>query len=175
MKTPKELLDELLKFIEKLAGKEGVMVFKELMKYDGVTEEQIADDLGMKVNDVRKVLYKFEEYGLVKSYKEKEDENNQIYYLWRIERDTLNQSLLLLKKEVLKKLEEKLEDEENEVYFYCPKDFTRLRYSEAMLYDFTCPKCGTPLEMDEDNLSKVILKKYVNKLKEEIENEEKSL
>ncbi len=175
MKTPKELLEELLKFIEKLTGKEGVLVFKELMRYDGVTEDQIADELGMKVNDVRKVLYKLEEYGLVKNYKEREEENNQIYYLWRIERDTLNQSLLLLKKKVLKKLEEKLEEEENELYFYCPKDFTRFKYSEAMLYDFVCPKCGTPLEVDEDNVSKIVLKKYINKLREEIENEEKSL
>jgi transcription initiation factor TFIIE subunit alpha len=158
-----------------LTGQDGLKVFKELMKYDGVCEDQIADDLGLKVNDVRKVLYKLEEYGLVKNYKERMEDSNQMIYYWYIDREMLNRMLLRLKEQVLEKLKARLRKEEEEMYFYCPRDMIRFSYSEAAKYDFTCPRCGEPLEVDEDNLSKVILKKYIKKLEEEIEHEKSVL
>ncbi|UXD21383.1 transcription factor [Ignicoccus pacificus DSM 13166] len=174
-KSQEELKKELFKFIEKLVGKDGLKVFRELMKYDSVSEDQIADDLGMKVNDVRKILYKLEEYGLVKNYKERSEDGMQMIYYWYIDREMLNRRLLRLKQQVLEKLKARLKKEEDETYFYCPRDLLRFSYSEAMLHDFTCPRCGTPLEMEEDNITKAILKKLIKKLEEEIKHEESVL
>lgn len=170
-KSSEELKKELFKFIEKLVGPEGLRVFKELLKYDSVSEEQIADDLNMKVNDVRKVLYKLEEYGFVKNYKERAEENGQMFYYWYVDREMFNRMLLRLKEQVLEKLRARLKKEEEEMYFYCPRDLLRFSYSEALLHDFTCPRCGTPLEAEEDNLGKIVLKKYIKRLEEEIKHE----
>jgi transcription initiation factor TFIIE subunit alpha len=83
--------------------------------------------------------------------------------------------LINLKQQLLKRLKERLKKEEDETYFYCPKDMLRFSYSEALLHDFTCPRCGTPLEMEDDNLTKMLLKKLIKKLEEETKYEERVL
>jgi len=170
----KDYLKELLEFVKNAAGEDGLKVFKELMRYEDVSEEQLVEVLGMKPNDVRRALYKLERFGLVKNYKIKsEDETTYIYY-WYIDREMLNRNLLKIKKNVLEKLKRKLETEEDE-YFYCPVCGIQFTYEEAMNYDFTCPRCGEGLELAENNLRKKLLTKLVKKLEEEIKHEESVL
>ncbi len=169
-----DTLKELLDFIKAIAGEEGVKVFKELMRYEDISEEQLVETLGMKPNDVRRVLYKLEKYGLVRNYKiRSEDETTYIYY-WYIDREMLNRNLLKVKKNVLEKLKRKLETEEDS-YFYCPRCGMQFNYEEAMSYDFTCPRCGDSLELEENNVRKKLLQKLVKKLEEEIKHEESVL
>ncbi|NPA85444.1 MAG: hypothetical protein GXO07_05535 [Crenarchaeota archaeon] len=174
MAEKKDYLKELLEFIKNATGEDGVKVFKELMRYEDISEEQLVEVLGMKPNDVRRALYKLEKYGLVKNYKiRSEDENTYIYY-WYIDREMLNRNLLKIKKDVLSKLKRKLETEEDE-YFYCPTCGMQFTYEEAMANEFTCPRCGEGLELVEDNTKKRLLTKLVKRLEEEIKHEESVL
>ena len=165
--------EALYEMIARLIAPEAVKVFKYLMKYNESKEEEIAEDLKIDINELRKILYKLNEIGLVRSYKVRsEEEGKQYTYVWYVNVDYINQILLQRKKHVLERLKERLSVEE-ETYFYCPNDLTRYTYDEAMDLNFICPKCGTPLEMAQTNEYAEVLKKYIKKLSEEIEQESK--
>jgi len=170
----KDPLEELLEFVRSVAGEDGVRVFKELMRYEDISEEQLTETLGMKPNDVRRALYKLERYGLVRNYKIRNENDGTYIYYWYVDRETLNRNLLKIKKSVLEKLKRRLESEEDQ-YFYCPACGLQFSYEEAMGYDFTCPRCGEPLELAESNPRKKLLEKIVKRLEEEIKHEESVL
>ena len=165
---------ELMDLIEALAGREAKEVFNYLLEQGKeLTDEEISRSTGIRVNAVRKALYSLSELGLI-SYRRIRDRNTGWYvYYWRINLENIDSILLTRKKEILKKLRERLEYEKGNTFFICENEGIRYTFDEAFEYDFRCPRCGGNLVHVDNNEVVEILEKRIKMLEEELKRETK--
>ncbi len=169
-------ISDLLRFIESYVGSAGKKVFKVLMsKNDEMLDTEIIEKTKLNEQDVRRALYELHNLGLVAYRKTRNPEDSRYIYFWKIDTARINQVLLQRKKEVLNKLKERLKYEESNTFFICPVDRVRLTFDEAMETDFKCPRCGSDLEAEDNEVFKEKLRRIIKDLEEEIIDEERKL
>lgn len=136
-----------------------------------MTDDDIAKEMNVKVNEIRKKLYLLAEQGFVSYRKVRDKDTGWYIYYWKPNIESLNEILLNRKRAVLEKLKVRLEYEKGGPYYICPQDTTRFTLEEALDNGFKCPKCGSPLQ--EYDSQKVIkfLEEKIKQLSEEIERE----
>ena len=118
---------------------------------DGVdTDEEIANKTGIKLNIVRKILYKLYDLGLASYKRSKDPETQWFTYTWKFEKDEVINHIIKDSEEYLKMLNDELEREENNMFFICPQDHVRLDFDDASDYEFLCPVCGEELEFQDN-------------------------
>ncbi|MGB9719355.1 MAG: hypothetical protein ACPL06_02040 [Candidatus Anstonellales archaeon] len=138
------------------AGGENAMEIVRLLTQYG-EDEKIAEKLSVKVSDVRSVLNKFHNEGIVSYERTKDEETGWYYYNWKLNMERLNswiQERMNASREfVLAKMHEG-------EYYFCPKcnDIAMLmKFEDAADYNFKCPKCSTTMELlDEEKVDKLI-------------------
>lgn len=131
------------------------------------TDEEISEKISCKLNIVRKILYKLYDMRLA-SYKRDKDKETQWYtYDWKFNEDEYKKLEFDLASSELKRLNEELEYEENNMFFVCPFGHYRLDFEDASTVEFLCPECDVDLEFD-DNQEKIDKKKEEIKALEEI-------
>jgi|YelNatPaOPRAMG01_1025707.scaffolds.fasta_scaffold10466_2 transcription initiation factor TFIIE subunit alpha len=138
-----------------VGGENAMEIIRLLTQYG--EDEKIAEKLRVKVSDVRSVLNKFHNEGIVSYERTKDEETGWYYYNWRLNIERLNawieERMNADREFVLAKIRE------GEHYF-CPKckDIEMLmKFEEAADYNFKCPKCKTPMELlDEERVEKLI-------------------
>ena len=124
-------------------------------------DEEIAEKTGIKLNIVRKVLYKLYDARLA-SYKRSKDPETQWYtYSWQFDSDEVTNQIENNSKNMITNLEKLLEFEENNMFFVCPQGHSRFDFDEAADNGFICQKCGDEVKF-EDN------KEIIKRIKEEI-------
>ena len=125
------------------------------------TDEEIASRTEIKLNIVRKILYKLYDMKIA-NYKRSKDPETQWYtYTWKFDENELIKQINEKCNANLKELNEQLEYEENNMFFVCPEGHVRYNFDKASDEEFICV-CGEELEF-EDNTERV------NRLKENIE------
>ncbi|MEM4699389.1 MAG: transcription factor [Candidatus Nezhaarchaeales archaeon] len=155
--------------IAQIAGPDAIKVTNVLMSGGWFTDEAIASKTLLKINQVRKILYSLLNNQLV-IYKKVKDETSGWYiYYWMLNKEGVEGLVLLKKRQVLKKLQERLEFEKGGNLYKCPQcEDGLLNFDEAFETYFRCPKCGQQLE-NYDNLKIIeVLEDKINKLKEEL-------
>ncbi|WP_297063345.1 transcription factor E [Thermococcus sp.] len=160
---------ELLEIARDIGGEEAVEVVKALEKMKEATDEELAEKTGIRVNTVRRILYKLNDHGLADFKRIRDPETGWYYYYWRLETKRLPEIIKAKKMAELKRLKEMLEEETNEIYYWCGEEgHPRLTFDEAMEYEFQCPICGKML-MQYDN-SRIVedLKKRIEELEIEL-------
>lgn len=159
----------VVKLIELMFDEKAARIFEYIYKrLDEVQDEEIARELGLKLNEVRRILYALSEQGFV-SYRRVRDKNTGWYtYYWRVRKDEILSLIQSRKKVVLSKLKLRLQAEETNTFYECPTDGTRYTFDEALENEFRCPRCGSQLVYaDNSNIIRV-LKKYINILEREL-------
>lgn len=158
--------DPLVKslLINILEDEENLKIVKCLM--DGVTtDEEIAEKTEIKLNFVRKFLYKLYDAGLA-NYKRSKDPETQWYsYSWKFDENEVINIIKESSELTLKQLKEELDKEESNMFFVCPEGHYRLNFENASELEFICPECGEELEFSDNT-------EYKNQLKEDIETVE---
>ncbi len=130
---------------------------------DGIeTDEEIAEKTGIKLNIVRKILYKLYDKGLASYKRSKDSETQWFTYSWKFESNEIKRLVKEENEKAIKYYSDILE-EENNVFFICPEGHVRFDYNLATQYDFMCPECGEELVF-HDNTS------IIKECKEIIEN-----
>ena len=125
------------------------------------TDEEISEKISCKLNIVRKILYKLYDMRLA-SYKRDKDKETQWYtYDWKFNEGEYKKLEFNLASSELKRLNEELDYEVNNMFFICPFGHYRLDFEDASTVEFLCPECDVDLEFD-DNQEKI------NRIKEEI-------
>jgi transcription initiation factor TFIIE subunit alpha len=179
-----EKLEALFKFIDLLARKHrlnpeiALTIFQMLLQHSdkkGLSDEDIALSKGYKQSDVRRTLRLFYLNRIAKYRRGRHPETGATRFYWYIDLNNLNVILVWRKKQVLEKLKHRLEHEESNYFYRCPRDGTRYTFEEAFEYEFVCPKCGSVLEEEDNSEIKEILRSYIQRLQEEIEEDEKKL
>lgn len=161
-----ELLQEL---IERVAGEVGLIIYT-LKPKGEFTDEQLALELGIEINEIRKALFSLYELGIAEYKRRRDDETGWMEYYWRINYD---KQLDVLKHELEKtkrKLEEKLEAETSTVYYICTNGCIKVSYEEAMELNFTCPKCGGILEYLDSSKANEKIREEIKKIEEMLQS-----
>ena len=129
---------------------------------DGIeTDEEIAKKTGIKLNIVRKILYRLYDMGLASYKRSKDPETQWFTYSWKFETEEVISRIRKDSEKYLKMLNDELEREENNMFFICPQGHVRLDFDEASDYEFLCPAFGEELEFQDNEAN-------IKQLKEDI-------
>ncbi|QGA54932.1 transcription factor [Sulfolobus sp. E5-1-F] len=166
--------DLFINLAKSLLGDDVIDVLRVLLeKGTEMTDEEIANQLNIKVNDVRKKLNLLEEQGFVSYRKTRDKDSGWFIYYWRPNIDQINEILLNRKRLILDKLKSRLEYEKNNTFFICPQDNSRYSFEEAFENEFKCLKCGSQLTYYDTEKIKSFLEQKIRQIEEEIDKETK--
>lgn len=164
----------ILDLARELVGDDAAELLKYLLKKrTEITDEELAKELNVKPNEVRKKLYLLSEQGFVTSRKTKDKDSSLYIYYWKVNLDQINDVLLNRKRLILEKLRMRYEQEKDSLFYFCPQDNIKYNMDEALENEFRCPKCGSPLEYYESEKARQFLEQKIKQLEEEIERETK--
>ncbi|MCS7097129.1 MAG: transcription factor E [Candidatus Methanomethylicia archaeon] len=164
----KHLDEGFIELVRELLGDEGAAVVSFLSENFDVTDEMLAQKTGIKLNNVRKILYALYDNQLV-SYKRVRDKTTGWFiYFWRLNKDNVEFIVRAKKHAVLKKLRERLEYEKKYTFMHCPKDRVKMPFEEAIDYDFKCKVCGETLEFFDNSKIVSFLEKKIKEIEDDI-------
>ena len=156
------------RIIRNIAGNEGIIIAKLISTYDEVTDEEIAERLNVRVNLIRKILYKLYENGLARYRRVRDPETGWFIFYWTLNLKGIYDLLYKRLELVLKNLRERLEFENNHMFYRCENHCVILPFEDALEYSFHCPKCGGILEFYDNTKLKEALKEAIKKVEENL-------
>lgn len=159
----------LLKVAEALGSEDAVKVISILKESDEITDDQIANKTGIRLNFVRKILYKLYDHSLVSLRRTRDENTGWFIFHWKLQPDQLEGFILSQKRRVLEKLEARLNYEKSHEFYYCnTPGCKKIPFEEAVELVFKCPTCGKPLmHYDNGKLTRALEKK-VEQLRKEL-------
>jgi transcription initiation factor TFIIE subunit alpha len=161
--------EELIKVARFFGGDDAVKVVEVLQRMKEVTDEIITAETGIRLNTIRKILYKLYDHALVSSTRVRNETTGWYTFYWRLQPDQLDAFIRSRKRRTLEKLKSRMEHERSHSFFICEKcSDVRLTFEEGMETAFRCPKCGGHLTGVEN--SKIIekLSDLIKKLEDEL-------
>ena len=162
--------DETLeKVAEAFGSEEAVRIIDVLKEVGETTDDQIATQTGIRLNSVRKILYKLYDHSLVGLRRSRDKNTGWFIFHWRLQLDQLEGFILNQKRHVLEKLETRLRYEQNHDFYYCYTiGCKRVPFEEAMELVFRCSTCNKPLMHFENGKIVSALTKKVGQLRKEL-------
>src|SRR3972149_1720126 len=165
--------EELIKVANLFGSEDAVAVVRSLKKIGEATDEIIANDLKtvkeVRLNSVRKILYKLYDHGLVSCTRVRDEKTGWFIFYWRLQPDQLDAFIRSRKKRALDKLKQRLDFERNHTFFVCKTDLDiRVTFEEGMESSFKCAKCANQLESSENDGMITVLEPRVQKLEAEL-------
>jgi len=133
-----------------------------------VNEFIIAKKLNLTVNQIRNILYKASDYGLVSSIRKKDKRKGWYTYFWKIE---ILKCLEFLRNEYLKKLEQlehQAKSRETKRFYFCDRCNIELNEENALLHNFTCNECGSIFVLKDNVKAIKEMRKNFEKLKKDL-------
>jgi len=153
--------------LTRIAGEHGYDVAATLIDKE-LTDDEVAKKTGMRVNLVRKILYDLYDSRVV-GYRRVRDESSGWYtYYWRIEPERAKEFFNTNKRLLLQKLQERLEEERDTMYFTCDNGCPKVPFDVAVENDFKCPKCGSKMHRYDNSNVISALEHQVESLKQRL-------
>lgn len=137
----------LMKVASALGDEDAVTLIEHLKNNVGeTTDDEIASKTGIRLNSVRKILYKLYDHSLVSLRRTRDPKTGWFIFHWKLQPDQLEGFILSQKRRVLEKLNVRLEYEKNHDFYYCnTPGCARTPFEEAVELVFHCNTCGKPL------------------------------
>lgn len=127
------------------------------------TDEEIAEETEIRLNIVRRILYKLYDAG-VASYKRSKDPETQWYtYSWRFEEDKIAEIVTKKYEKFSKEIHQSLEYEEENMFFVC-QNGCRYNFDEASERNFICPDCDCSMEFQDNSTIIMELKDLIDRI-----------
>jgi transcription initiation factor TFIIE subunit alpha len=133
-----------------------------------VTDEELAERLGLELNDVRRALFILYENDLATYRRLRDEDSGWLTYLWTFEYDHVNGNLRDEMERLLEALEERREYELDNEFYLCEVCAIRFEFGEAMEYGFECPECGSQLESMENTHLIEAIERRIEDLRDEL-------
>jgi len=161
--------ETLIKIAEVFGNEDAIKIMDTLKEVDEITDDEIANKTGIRLNFVRKILYKLYDHSLVGLRRSRDENTGWFIFHWRLQPDQLEGFILNQKRRILEKLESRLRYEKNHDFYYCSTpECERIPFEEAMELVFRCPTCNKPL-MHYDNGELIeALNKRIEQLRKEL-------
>ena len=154
----------LIEVVDDIAGEEVKQVTLVLLNADEeTTDEEISEKLDMRLNQVRKSLYKLYDLQLATFRRIRDKSTGWFVYFWTLHPERIDMFVEKKQKEVLEKLQSRLEYEESNMFFTCNNpECPRVTFQEAMDNNFECEHCNGRLEaFDNEQLINVLKEKIL--------------
>jgi transcription initiation factor TFIIE subunit alpha len=136
----------LMRVAQALGEEDAVRLIEILKGAEEITDDEIANKTSIRLNSVRKILYKLYDHSLVGLKRTRDPKTGWFIFHWRLQPDQLEGFILMQKRQVLEKLNIRLEYEKNHDFYYCyTPGCRRIPFEEAVELVFRCPTCGKPL------------------------------
>ncbi|MEA3329187.1 MAG: hypothetical protein U9Q06_00395 [Nanoarchaeota archaeon] len=159
---------ELVKQVGVVTGKNTVQVIEILFEKSNVNEFLIAKKLGMTINQIRNMLYKLSDEGLVSFIRKKDKRKGWYTYFWTFDSE---KAFVLLKKVVLKEIaqfENELASRNKKRFYKSPGINIEYTEEKALEYDFICPETGEVMELKDNSKEIKELELHINKFKRKL-------
>ena len=162
--------DETLQKVAEIVGsEEAVQVIEVLKGVNEITDDEIANKIEIRLNSVRKILYKLYDHSLVALRRSRDQHTGWFIFHWRLQPDQLEGFILNQKKRVLEKLETRLGFEKDHDFYFCGiSECRKIPFEEAMELIFRCPTCNKPLMHFDNSAFIEILRLKVDELRKEL-------
>ncbi len=158
--------------VREIGGDDAVKVAGLLDPKEETTDEAIAAGAEMKLNAVRKVLYRLYDARLAEFRRIRDKSTGWFIYFWRLKPNRVEELVINRKTTVYRKLKARLDYEKKFHFFKCDQDYCpRYTFDEAMENNFKCPECNNELSAFDNT---EIIKKLSKKVKELRKSLEKS-
>jgi len=161
--------DETLKKVAALFGEDTVRVVEVLRGVHDITDNEIADKTQIRLNTVRRALYRLYDHSLVALRQSRDKETGWFIFHWRLQPDQLEGFILNQKRRVLEKLETRLEYEKGHEFYGCQTPgCKRFPFEEASELLFKCPTCNSPMmHLNNDRIVEILTRK-IEQIKKEL-------
>ena len=152
-----------------ILGEEGLKIVDELSDKENVSEFDLAKKIKEDIKVVRKMLYMLYNHNLVGFTRKKDKQKGWYIYYWTLIPENIKFSYFKKRREQLAHLQQRLEEENKEIFFVCADKCVRLNFDQGMDFEFHCPECGKLISQDEnkDEVEKIAaeIKKINTELK----------
>jgi len=160
---------EVRQFLEEIVGEEGFVVIRTLIGKSS-TDEEIAEKTGVRLNSVRKILYKLYDYRLASYVRTKDKDIGWYIYTWKLDLKRVIEVIERRKRKILEDLMNKLEYETTHTFFECINDHFKIPYDIASERSFKCPQCEGTLIYTNNHAVVISLENEIKKLQRELKN-----
>jgi transcription initiation factor TFIIE subunit alpha len=156
--------------VARALGEEDAVTLLDILKDSGeITDDEIANKTSIRLNSVRKILYKLYDHSLVGLRRTRDPKTGWFIFHWRLQPDQLEGFIVSQKRQVFEKLDVRLAYEKNHDFYYCyTPGCKRIPFEEAVELVFKCPTCGKPLMHYANEKMLSALSKRVDQLRKEL-------
>ena len=159
----------LTKVAEALGEEEALKLIEVLKNSSETTDDVIANKTGVRLNSVRKILYKLYDHSLVSLRRTRDPKTGWFIFHWKLQPDQLEGFILSQKRRVLEKLTLRLEYEKNHDFYYCrTPGCQKTPFEEAVELIFKCSTCNKPLNHYDNGETIKVLSEKVEQLRKEL-------
>jgi len=153
------------------AGEDAFEVVSHLKEDEETTDEEIANETGMRLNAVRKILYKLYDLHLASYRRTRDKQTGWFVYYWILEPERIHDLLHEKNTKVLERLKQRLHYETENTFYHCKNNgCPRHTFEEAMSNAFKCPICNSQLvHVDNQQIIK-LLKTQIETLEQEMKH-----
>ena len=159
----------LMRVATALGEEDAVKLIENLKGTEETTDDEIASKTGIRLNSVRKILYKLYDHSLVSLRRTRDPKTGWFIFHWRLQPDQLEGFILSQKRRVLEKLTVRFEYEKNHDFYSCDTaGCKRVPFEEAVELVFQCSTCGKPLSHSDNRMIIEKLSTKVGQLRKEL-------
>ena len=150
-----------------LGGDSNIMdIVKELEIEEELTDEQIAAKIGIRLNEIRRILYQLYETRLADCRRIRDKKTGWYVFYWHMRPDKISNAIVRKRRKVLNILEERLDYEKNNTFFHCNNvNCSRITWENAMESRFRCLNCNEQLKSANNDHITDFLEKQIESLK----------
>ena len=151
-----------------VVGKSAEQIAELLDSEKHINEFTIAKKMDLTINQVRNILYKLADQGLVSSVREKDKKKGWYTYFWKIE---VLKSLEFLKSIMEKQISQVMyqkNSREAKQFYICERCNLEFNEEHALLKNFTCNECGGVFSLKDNSKILKELNKRLEKLTKEL-------
>ena len=142
-------------------GEDAVRVVEAFKGVREITDIEIADKTQIRLNLVRKALYRLYDHSIVALRRSRDKETGWFVFNWRLQPDQVEGFVLNQKRRVLEKLEIRLEYEKSHEFYSCQSPgCKRFTFEEAFALLFKCPACNKPtIHFNNDRIVEILTRR----------------
>ena len=148
LKEQERLLHNL---VEELAGIDTGRIVGILFGKRDVNEFSIAKKMELTINQVRNILYKLSNHGLVSFIRKKDKRKGWYIYYWTLNTE---KCLVMIEQSLLKKIEglkNVLNSRETKRYYVCKPCDIEVSEEKALEHGFSCEECAEVYELSDNS------------------------
>ena len=161
--------ETLMKVADVLGQEEAIKIIYTLKDAGEITDDQIANKTEIRLNTVRKILYRLYDHSLVSLRRSRDENTGWFIFHWKLQPDQLEGFITNQKRHVLQKLDARLSYEKNHDFYFCDTPgCKRVPFEDAVELVFRCPTCNKPMMHFDNGRIVEVLSRKVDQLRKEL-------